>query len=99
MKIPKSFKLFGNTITVEFDEQLCEDREAYGLALFKEDKIILSRYAGKTKISKENIECTFFHELVHFILNKLGKDELSKNEELTEQISGLLHQYIKTQKF
>jgi len=51
------------------------------------------------KVAKEHIECTFIHELMHFILTKLGRSEISKDEALVEQVAGLLHQYITTQKF
>ena len=91
-KIPKKLILGGNNITIEIVSS-CKDcgNTAYGLALFKENKIQIVKADNKDFMN--NI---FFHELTHFILNLIGEDDLSNNEKLVTQIGLLIHQAIKT---
>lgn len=99
MKIPKSFELFGSTITVAFDNDKCEAESAYGVAQFKINAIKLSNKAQGVKIDPVEIEVSFVHEAIHFVLVKLGYQELSNDEKFMKQISGAVHQCLTTQKF
>jgi len=98
MKIPKKFKLFGHTITVEYDNSLMETDDRDGLALYREGKIKLLPNEGIYK-NKPNshIEATFLHEYLHFAFTFLGEHEISANEKLIDRLSQLLYQFIETQ--
>jgi len=100
MKIPKEFQLFGSTIKVYFNNDKCDEHNAHGAACYKSDKIYLQEgnYGGYL-MSKTEIECTFLHEMLHFIFEKLDEKDLSKNEKLISNISRALHQILTTQKF
>lgn len=96
MIIPKSFKLFGHTITVEYDDTLHQKEDFVGLAEYRNNKIILDN--NKTRMQSQ-IEQTFFHELIHFIFEALGEIELQKNEKIVDLIAQLLHQAFDTMEY
>lgn len=65
---------------------LCEHSKAT-ITLFNDDKV-----------SKDIVDQTLYHEVVHAILNILGEDKLNTNEEFVQKVSLLLHQFEKTKK-
>jgi len=95
MKIPKRFKLFGQTITVEFVDR---DAEVNGLSEYRRNKILLMRQVGDSKRTREQIEHTFCHELMHWLLYHAGEDQfdppLHRREYLVDRLAGLLHQAL-----
>lgn len=97
MNIPESFKLFGHTINVVFDNTDCHISGAVGLSESNQNTITL---ADKKKdgepIPESSIEQTFYHELLHMIYDKLGYYKESKDEIKIEQASQLLYQAIST---
>lgn len=94
MLIPKEFKVFGKTITVEYSDSIMQEQNALGLWYSEQLKIILQRPTLVNKISTELIEQTFFHEVVHCIFDSLHYDKLNDNEVLVEQVSAMLHQIL-----
>jgi len=99
MKIPLSFNLFGSRITIEFDNNRCAEENAYGLSLLKQNRIYLADFSDGVNLQSTEIECTFLHETVHFILTRLGYEDLSKDENFIKQFSNTLHQCLTTQKY
>lgn len=49
-------------------------------------------------ISQDTLDQTFYHEVVHAILDTIGEHELSANEKFVQQFSVLLHQFETTKK-
>ena len=88
---PKAFKLAGHTIAVKLDKDLMTIEDSYGNYSERTSTINL---VAPGAISKSKIEQTFFHELVHAILDELGELDLSKNERFVDSFSTLLHQAI-----
>lgn len=99
MQIPKVFELFGQTITVEFVDDLVEEHEAYGLAILKKNTIQLQTSNAGIKRPDTQIEQTFLHELTHYIYSAMGEAKLHDNEKHIELFSQLLHQALTTQKY
>lgn len=99
MRIPKSFKLFGTEIEIIFDTKRCDQNECWGLASFKERQIVLTKEANGTKLSKEIIEQTFYHELMHMIMEVMEERDLRTNEKFINISSSLLHQAFKTAEY
>lgn len=100
--IPKKFKIYGRTITVEYVDDLLYDDDYHGLANYRKGKIILQTPSKQVPISDETLEATFLHELMHHVLYATSdnrEDILFKDEELVERISGVLHQVIQTCEF
>ena len=58
---------------------------------------LASNFRGEA-CSMDYMEASFYHELVHVILDTMGKHELSDSEEFVEGFANLLHQYEKTKK-
>lgn len=96
--IPKEFFLFGQKITVEFNNNRLDDLEALGACKNSTNEIIISDNYRGDKLPDNSIEQTFYHELVHQILFKMNENDLSENEKFVQVFSGLLHQYEKTKK-
>lgn len=97
MKIPKKFEVYGETITIEFSKNLTSKSDMIGRTFLREGRIVLQK-PGKV-YSEERIEQTFYHELVHVILDKISEQKLSGNEGFVDRFACLLHQAIKTMRF
>ncbi len=48
--------------------------------------------------TREGLEHTFYHELVHAMLDASTKPKLSANEDFVDSLGALLHQFMQTQK-
>ena len=94
--IPSAFKLNGDLYRVVIDDEYCNDDTIYGEADFTLRLItICGRYNGKA-LKKSLKEKTFFHELVHQILDSMDKDELKYDEDFVEEFAQRLYEYEKT---
>lgn len=92
MKIPKSFELMGATYKVILtDVKDWPDDEAVGFCNFLNQQILIY-----TAVSESQQEQTFFHELVHCILDKMGEQRLNDNEKFVDVMGSLLHQVWKS---
>jgi hypothetical protein len=94
INIPKNFTLFGHKYTIVIKKDLFETEDCYGTA--DEDlKIIQLQDIGTVKrryeedgkvyesdiiITEEMLIETFFHEVMHIILDATGEEQLSENE-------------------
>lgn len=91
-KIPKTFQIFGKTITVKQPWKV--DREdSRGEWLYEKAVIKLRR-----SLNIEEKEVVFWHETVHSILDTLEYNDLSNDERFVERFSKALHQVLKTAK-
>jgi hypothetical protein len=91
--IPYTFKLGANefyTIYVDNIDDTGLGRSIECLGTIK----LTTKWQG-FEVPMTSQEKTFFHELLHMILDTLGEKELSSNEKLIDSVSTLLHQYIK----
>jgi hypothetical protein len=96
--IPESFRLKSEPYKVIVDDDYCNSDEVYGEADFTQRVITLcNRYGGKV-LKKSTKEKTFFHELVHHILDSMGQDELNENEDFVDLFAERLHEYEKSKK-
>jgi hypothetical protein len=92
IKIPKSFKLFGTTINIVWDNNKMNDKSIYGEADYGSSKITLSTTKGTVELSEDRILDTYYHEKVHIILNTMHEDDLSSNEKFVDTFAKLLRQ-------
>ena len=60
------------------------------------NKIKISKTWQNFELEESAKEQTFYHELVHAILDELGEHELSNNERFVQSFSVLLYQFEKT---
>jgi hypothetical protein len=93
MRIPSSFKLMGHTVTVDLIPPIkWKRKDACGW--FDPNKLHIEVLKRPGTITEQ----TFLHELMHAVFYALNHP-LYQNEELVDQIGGLLHQAIKTAKY
>ena len=96
--IPESFLLNGKKIKVTIDDDYLSSCKFVGEADFTHKEIILcDKYKGK-KLPKSEKEKTYFHELVHMILDSMERHNLKYNEDFVEEFSQRLYEYEKTKK-
>lgn len=94
--IPEKFKLKRRVIVVKVDDEYCTDDGCLGEADFQDRVITLcGRYKNKI-LSKEEREKVFFHELVHMILDSMGRERLKWSEEFVDLFAKRLYEYEKT---
>jgi hypothetical protein len=98
MIIPKTFEVFGHVIRVGYSETVSNESDAVGLAVLRENKIVIQRHGKQKPMTADQVGHTFYHELVHTIFDKLGEDDLNKNDQLVDLIGQCLYQYEKTKK-
>lgn len=99
LRIPKAFKLFGQTIAVEWVHRLTEEQDAVGEARFRKNCIVLQQNNEEISRPQTQIEATFCHELVHWIFFMMDEDDLRKNEKLVDNFGRLLHQALTTMEY
>lgn len=103
MKIPKRFKLFGQTIDVVFDPTLTHEKDWNGAASYRNGCIKLQPDSPQTPRKPQMIEQTFCHELAHYLFYaagaKKGGEWLHQDEDLVEMVGCLLHQALTTMEF
>ena len=92
MKIPKSYKLFGTTINVVWDNKRLNDKGMYGLSDYGRAEIVLSSVEGLEGLSEDRMLDTFYHERTHSILDAMNEPELGSNEKFVDVFSKLLRQ-------
>ena len=92
----KEFTLGAVKWTVEINDLRGDDRESYGTSIYDESKIIIQEKSLGRQRTQEAIEQTLYHEVMHGILDTLGKRDLSRDEEFVQTFSLLLHQFERT---
>ena len=98
MEIPKRFKIFGQTIIIEIDSELSNRDDLQGRANYRNNKIILLP-DGIADRTKEQVEQTYWHEVLHHILYQLGYDKLNENNVFVDRIANAIHQVITTSEY
>jgi len=96
MKIPKSFKLFGTTINIVWDNTYCNSKSIYGEENYSKSRITLSTTHGIEYLSKDKIMDTYYHEKVHSILSAMNEMGLNENEKFVDVFAKLLRQSDET---
>ena len=96
MKIPASFLLHGQKINVILEDHIGAENGTLGEARLATNTIAIQSNAnGYTRIQSQ-LEETYIHELVHFILHHMGQNELNEEETFVDGFAQLLHQAMVT---
>ena len=92
MQIPDTIRIGSIEYEVEDKEMLVlGGQQCYGMIDFEQSKIFLDT----TLTSRQRIETTLLHEIVHGLLYHRSLKEESQNEVLVDEIAVALHQLIK----
>ena len=90
MAIPAEFKLLNRTWNViPMDDATFRGSDAHGLCTAQQAEIQVYMESEP----EDFVQHTYFHELVHALLETAGRDDLSKDEAFVDLLGGLLHQY------
>ena len=83
-----TFDVLGTTYTLHYDEELCEENDARGLAELYSKKIIISLKGYDNKSAYENVEefykKTLRHEIIHAYFHEMGLSEYCSDETLVD---------------
>ncbi len=102
MRIPKRFKIYGQTIEVVWSGEPFVENEGVGFASYRLNQIQIRPSQESCPRSNSQLEVTFLHELVHFILfyaqsaRDKEKEWMHQDENFVESFSNLLHQALTT---
>lgn len=96
MHIPKSFKLFGQTIRIVWLRTLWKREKAWGVWYANRNVIALQLPVAGLNLSREQLEQTFIHEMIHACLDILEYEKLSSDEKFVDRFANALHQTIVT---
>ncbi len=94
IRIPKSFKLFNQTIKVIYRTNLLDKHDCFGMWDELKNVIYLQKSTRKYKLNKEQIFSTFCHEYLHCCLDLLGYHKISSDEKFVSSLSHLIDQLI-----
>jgi len=92
--IPKKFKLGAIEYIVKVVKYIAE--RVMGECSISKKEILISETHNNNKIPELGMEQTLYHEVVHVILDEIGRDDLSLDETFVQSFSLLLHQFEKT---
>ena len=100
MPIPKTIRVGKKRYSIEVVEALLQRRV---MGSINHDKQVIqigrkSNYTGKAYTNAMMTD-TFWHELVHAILNDMGEDSLNKNEKFVTAFANRLTQAIQSARF
>jgi len=93
-RLPSKFQLVGQTINILLKDGM-STTDAHGLCRYDAGEIWFD-----SNIKPEDLKgITFYHELMHMLLNTLGQDAMRDNEGLVDSIGNLLWQAHKTMEY
>ena len=97
MLIPTSFKMNGHTYKVQLTGKLVGPSCAVGVVAYKEKTITIGQRCNVTnrKLTKRDIEHTFWHEVVHAILFEMRSSKY-RDEYFVDAFAQKLHQITTT---
>jgi hypothetical protein len=94
--LPAIFYLGAVEWRIEINNSRLNDLKAYGYCEYDQSLISIANKTETYDRTPQAIEATLYHEVVHAILDTIGKNELSRDEEFVQCFSTLLHQFEKT---
>ena len=95
MKIPDKIQILGSVIKTVYEERLLEELCLTGQTNPVFNEIRLRKIAESREISKDKLFESYFHEITHTILEKIGYKEISEDEVFVTALSNALVQVIR----
>lgn len=96
--IPDNFDQHGTTYTVLYNKTMVLEDGFVGTAHERLKTIHIQMPIEGYEMNREYILTTYYHELIHVILNEAGYNELSKDEQLVDQLGRGLLEYELTKR-
>jgi hypothetical protein len=95
IKIPDRINIMGHTYEISYDKTLGSEKDCAGEIRYRTQKIVLQPDVEGDPRHCENIEYSFFHELVHGILFNLNYPELRDDEAFVARFGRVLYQTLR----
>lgn len=99
VRIPKRFKLLGQTIDVQLVEHIASQNGTLGEARSIQNSILLQKNVDGFPIPETQRGHVLWHEIFHLILGAMGQEELAGEEAFVDLIAGMTHQVITTMEY
>jgi hypothetical protein len=105
MKIPTRFRLLGQTIQVVWKDEMVKEDDNTGQARYRFNEVAIQRPSQAYPRTQEQVEQTFCHELVHWLLYRAEgahtgkKDWMHQEEDFVDLLAGLLHQSLTSMEY
>jgi len=93
--IPDNFNISGMRYTVDYQPQQ-KGNTKYGMMNNPKCELVLYQKMDDTIINRNQLVQTFWHEVVHGILDNMGESELSGNEKFVCTFSSLLNEVMQS---
>lgn len=90
----ESFIIMGHTVKVRYGRV---PKEAWAWWRPDHKEIVLSPRLKKQPDS--HVQHTLIHEVVHAVLDTIGREDLSQDEQFVDLLSNAMHQVVLTAKF
>jgi hypothetical protein len=98
-RIPRQFKLLGQTIRIDLVDHIASQNGTLGEARSIQNNILLQRNVDGFPIPESQRLHILWHEIFHIILNAMGQTELAEEEAFVDLIAGMTHQVLSTMEY
>ena len=99
IRIPKRFKLMGQTISVEQVSHIGNTNNTLGEARHFQNSILLQKSVEGMELPTDRAAQIYLHEVMHLVLHNAGVAEMAADETFVDLISSLLHQVLTTSEY
>lgn len=99
IKIPKRFKLLGQTIEIKTVDHIASQNGTLGEARYTQNSIMLQKSVEGFPLPESQKLHILWHEIYHMILHAMGQDELAGEEAFVDLIAGMTHQVLTTMEY
>lgn len=90
IKIPNRLQIGGTIFDIEFVERTGNTN--MGRTDYSATQITIAKNVDMSPASKSSMQGTFFHEVVHAMLEELGEYNLSGDERFVQSLSTMINQ-------
>jgi|688.fasta_scaffold28640_9 hypothetical protein len=90
--LPKKINILGHTITIKRVKRIPIKGSGNCRGLWVPDKNLIYVVVGNTDLEEQ----TLWHEIVHAMLDNIGYQELSDDEQFVDRLGSILHQVYKS---
>ena len=91
--IPKKFTMGGQEVKV-LVKRTIDTEGAIGVCKFVENEIHIQTHINGKPMAKSQVEQTFYHEFVHYLLDQCRREDLSSDEILVDLMGEFLYQAL-----
>ena len=99
IKIPTQFEIGGRTVKIKYKKNMVDESDSVGYARYRKNEIWLQEKCDGVYRHPDQIQESYCHEIVHWILNMMGENKLNDDEKMVSQFAQYLHQILKTSEY